>query len=180
MAIPVSPETRQQVEVIKREFPELRVNVRLVHPENLHLTLKFLGDTDEKIVPAISKTITEIASKIRRFEYVCEGVGCFPNNRNPRILWLGVTRGFDEIKELSGQIEAGLQTFGYLPERRGFQPHLTIGRIKNPQRKIDDLENFLKYEFISTINRVENVIFYESNLTAGGAIYTRLAVFNLK
>ncbi|HPC35955.1 MAG TPA: RNA 2',3'-cyclic phosphodiesterase [Candidatus Marinimicrobia bacterium] len=180
IAIPVSQETCLQVEAIKQTIPELRENVRLVPTNNLHLTLKFLGDTDEKAIPDISKALDSVITTIDRFEYICEGLGCFPNNRKPRVLWLGIGQGFEQIQKLSQAIESVLGKFGYQPEKREFKPHLTIGRVKNPLKKVAGLESFLNYEINPTINPVENVIFYESNLTAGGPIYTRLAVFNLK
>jgi len=180
IAIPVSDETRRQIAALRQAVPELRENVRLVPPENMHLTLKFLGDTDEKLIPEINRRITPIVADFTCFEFVCEKTGCFPNNHKPRVLWLGVSRGFEKIQELTRMVENALTEFGFQPEGRGFQPHLTLGRVKDPRRNVAGLERFLNYEINPTKNPVENVIFYESNLTSGGAIYTRLAVFNLK
>ncbi|MFA7710696.1 MAG: RNA 2',3'-cyclic phosphodiesterase [Candidatus Neomarinimicrobiota bacterium] len=180
IAIPVSQETRRQVESIRQTLPELNTNVRLVSSQNLHLTLKFLGDTDEKAIPDISQAVESVVSDFQKFQYICEGTGCFPNAHHPRVLWLGISQGVDQIQSLANAIGSILQTFGYAPEKRGFQPHLTIGRVKDPRRKIAGIESFLKLKINPTINPVENVIFYESNLTSGGAIYTRLVVFNLK
>lgn len=180
IAIPVSDETRRQIAAIRQAIPELRENVRLVPPENMHLTLKFLGDTDEKLIPEINRKIAAIIAEFERFEFVCEITGGFPNNHKPRVLWLGVSKGFDKVQELAQKVESALAEFGFQPEGRAFQPHLTLGRVKEPRRNVAGLERFLKYEINPTKNPVENVIFYESNLTSGGAIYTRLAVFNLK
>ena len=180
IAIPVSQETCLQVEAIQRTIPELRENTRLVPTNNLHLTLKFLGDTDEKVIPTISQALDSVVTTIDRFEYSWEGFGCFPNNHKPRVLWLGVGQGLEQIQKLTLAIESVLENFGYQPEKREFRPHLTIGRVKNPFKKVAGLESFLNYKINPTINPVKDVIFYESNLTMGGPIYTRLAVFNLK
>ncbi len=180
IAIPVSNETRRQIMAIRQAIPELRENVRLVPPENIHLTLKFLGDTDEEMIPDIGRRIAALVADFTRFGFVCEKTGCFPNPYKPRILWLGVTEGFTQIQTLASQIELAMSEFGFQPEGRAFQPHLTLGRVKDPRRPVAGLESFLKNKFNPTNNPVENVIFYESNLTSGGAIYSRLAVFNLK
>jgi 2'-5' RNA ligase len=146
----------------------------------MHLTLKFLGDTEEKIIPESSRKLTTCLANIEPFEFVCGMTGCFPNIHKPRVLWLGITDGVRQVQAIARQVATALQDFGFQPEERAFCPHLTLGRVKNPRRAIPGLERFLKYEIIPTINPVENVIFYESNLTSGGAIYTRLAGFNLK
>ena len=101
IAIPVSQETCLQVDTIQRTIPELRENTRLVPTNNLHLTLKFLGDTDEKVIPTISQALDSSITTIDRFEFIWEGLGCFPNNHKPRVLWLGVGQGLEQIQKLT-------------------------------------------------------------------------------
>ena len=180
IAIPIGEEMRQLIRTLYSEIPELRENIRLVPAENVHLTLKFLGDTDETQIPVISAAITKAVADISRFQFICDKSGVFPNQRNPRVLWLGISDGAEQVCRLAQRIETALEEIGFPPENRDFKAHLTIGRLKDPRRKITGLEHFLNYEINPTIIPVENVIFYESNLTSGGAIYTRLSVVQLK
>ncbi|MFH1213572.1 MAG: RNA 2',3'-cyclic phosphodiesterase [Candidatus Neomarinimicrobiota bacterium] len=180
IAIPIGEDMRRLIRSLYTEIPELRENVRLVPAENVHLTLKFLGDTDETQIPVVSAAIARVVADINRFQFTCDESGVFPNQRNPRVLWLGISAGAEQVCRLAQKIETALEEIGFPPENRDFRAHLTVGRLKDPRRKIAGLERFLNYKINPTIIPVENVIFYESNLTSGGAIYTRLSVVQLK
>src|SRR5262245_43890348 len=102
-----------------------------VRPQQMHLTLKFLGDVPDTDTPDICRVVSDVAEAFEPFEITLRGVGAFPNNREPRTLWVGIEDGADELKRLQAEIEQALKTkLGYAKEQRGFHPHLTIGRVK--------------------------------------------------
>src|SRR3954469_13389786 len=105
--------------------------VNWVRPQQMHLTLKFLGDVPDTDTPDICRGVEKVAAEFEPFEIVCPGAGAFPNIRDPRTLWIGIEDGADELKRLQAEIDAALKTdLGYAKEQRGFHPHLTIGRVK--------------------------------------------------
>jgi 2'-5' RNA ligase len=105
--------------------------INWVRPQQMHLTLKFLGDVPDTETPDICRVVNEVAAGFEPFEITCRGVGAFPNPRDPRTLWIGIEDGADELKRLQAEIDEALKTkLGYGKEQRGFHPHLTIGRVK--------------------------------------------------
>jgi 2'-5' RNA ligase len=105
--------------------------VNWVRSEQMHLTLKFLGDVPDTETPDICRVVDEVAAGFEPFEITCRGVGAFPNLGQPRTLWIGIEDGAEELSRLQSEIDDALKTkLGYGKEQRGFHPHLTIGRVK--------------------------------------------------
>jgi 2'-5' RNA ligase len=105
--------------------------VNWVRPEQMHLTLKFLGDVRDTETPDICRVVHDVASQFEPFEIICRGAGAFPNSREPRTLWIGIEDGADELKRLQAALDEALKSqLGFAKEQRGFHPHLTIGRVK--------------------------------------------------
>jgi len=105
--------------------------INWVRPQQMHLTLKFLGDVPDTETPDICRVVADAAAGFEPFEIICRGAGAFPNVRQPRTLWIGIEDGADELKRLQAEIDEALKTkLGYAKEQRGFHPHLTIGRVK--------------------------------------------------
>ncbi len=178
-AVSISEETQGLLRNISKDIPELKNNVRLVHPENAHITLKFLGPTDENLVPRIIERVSLALKEFKMFEFKCEGTGVFPKASHPRVLWLGISRGSDNLKILSQKINNTLEMLQINKDKRGFTSHITLGRIKNSKKHVDGLEKFLSYSFQPTSNIVNRLIFYESVLTPKGAVYNPLKIFQL-
>lgn len=105
--------------------------VRWVRGENLHLTLKFLGDVESGIIPDIGKALDGVASDVGPIPVTLCGAGVFPPRGRPRVVWLDLTRGGDELAALQRRCEGVLAPLGFPPEERPFTPHLTIGRVKD-------------------------------------------------
>ena len=103
-----------------------------VQPENMHLTLKFLGDVPETETPDVCRCVANAAAQIEPFEIVFRGAGAFPSASHPRSLWIGVENGAEYLLELQAAIEEALhKELGFAKEHRRFQPHLTVGRVKH-------------------------------------------------
>src|SRR5437763_8645690 len=102
-----------------------------IRPEQMHLTLKFLGDVPDTETPDICRVVTSVAAQFEPFEITCRGAGAFPNLREPRTLWIGIQEGAEELKRLQAALDDALHTeLGFGKEPRGFHAHLTIGRVK--------------------------------------------------
>ncbi len=179
-AVKISEEARQLIRQIYRDLPHLGANIRLVPPENVHVTLKFLGDTEEKMIPSIVASVQQEIESFPSFTYWCDGAGTFPNYKNPRIIYLGITEGLEKLREISNITERIMEGFGYTREKRAFTPHLTIGRVKNERKALNEVKSFLRYTFEPIACSVSEVILFESTLTPQGAIYTPLRVIELK
>jgi 2'-5' RNA ligase len=105
--------------------------INWVKPQQMHLTLKFLGDVRDTETPDICRVVAQVASQFEPLEITCRGLGAFPSLREPRTLWIGIEDGAEELKTLQAAIDEALKSeLGYGKEPRGFHPHLTIGRVK--------------------------------------------------
>jgi len=107
--------------------------IRWVSPAALHVTLKFLGEQDESLVTPLRDTLESVASRHAPISVRTTDVGAFPNFRRPRVVWVGMT-GERALQSLAGDIDRALTPLGIPQETRGFQAHLTLGRVKNELR----------------------------------------------
>jgi len=151
--------------------------VKWVEPENLHVTLLFLGEVDEREVIAVCRAVAEVCGRHDRFRLVVESVGCFPNPRRPRVVWVGCGAGGPELAALHDALEPPLMALGcYRREERQYTPHLTLGRVKSEgggpalaaalQRKAD---------WQAGETEVREVLVMSSELTPQGPVYTVLS-----
>lgn len=104
--------------------------VSWTRPENLHLTMKFLGDVSEGRVEELGGLMTEAAADLSPFDLILEGAGAFPSMSSPRILWVGVREPLDPVRKLHQNMENVLSEAGFSPEGRPFHPHVTVGRVR--------------------------------------------------
>ena len=153
---------------LRRAIPE---GVRWVPAENLHLTLKFLGDVGERQVPRLVERAAAKLQPVPPFEVVLSGFGALPNARTARVVWLGVRKGGREMARIARKLDAAGASIGVERERRPFRAHLTLGRLRSPARAA--LERAVTPEEISF--RVQEVVLYESRLSSDGARYSPLA-----
>jgi len=154
---------------------ELRVTgaeINWVRPQEMHLTLKFLGDISDTETPDVCRVIKQVADDFEPFEIICRGAGAFPNNRAPRTLWIGIQDGAEELKRLQAVIDDALNSkLGYGKEPRGFYPHLTIGRVKHaePDQRQQLVELLEKHaNFDGDLAIVDEVVTFASFLGRGG------------
>ena len=132
IALPLDERVRRHIVSLQEELGREQVNVKWVEPENLHVTLLFLGEIDARELPDLCKAVRGVTSELDSFAVEVAGVGCFPNPRRPRTLWIGISDGRAEVVELHDRIEDALLRLGaYRREERGFTPHVTLGRVKS-------------------------------------------------
>ena len=151
--------------------------LRWVRPENLHLTLKFLGEVTPKLADPLLQLLHEAAEHCPPFEATAGGLGCFPNERQPRVVWIGLQVPEDLIS-LWKDIEVGTARLGFPPEERAFSPHLTIARVQ-PRASQADLRSVgaaVQQRSLGRVGscRIEAIHLLRSDLQPGGPIYTAM------
>ena len=159
-------------EACRTELPR-GVRMRWTPRENMHLTVKFLGSTEEDLVEPLCEAIDEIAAQTAPFELQVEHLGAFPHPRRPRILWTGVDRqSAERLAELHRQIEAELEeSFEIDRDEHPFQAHMTYGRVKSGKApKFDKMEPNLPEGPYGT-SAVSEIVLYESELDGSGATH---------
>ncbi|MEM7347055.1 MAG: RNA 2',3'-cyclic phosphodiesterase [Chloroflexota bacterium] len=156
-------------------------------PQNLHLTLHFLGDIEENEIPKIELALQQSATTLEPFKLTIGQLGCFPNIQRPRVVWAGVLGNTKFLRQLHQTLGAQLnQTIGFIPETRPYSPHLTLGRVKKgiPTRHMRRLGQILGQQQtqIKQIARVKvaEVSLMRSELTPTGPIYTKLLAVKLQ
>jgi 2'-5' RNA ligase len=151
---------------------------RPVALDNLHVTLKFLGDTSAAQVPEIAAIAKRVVECRPAMLVTLSGVGAFPNARRPSVVWVGLEDSAI-LGRIAEDLERELAPLGFAPEERAFQPHLTLLRIRS--RPPDDLFAMLSEEATAAFGAVpiDEVEYVQSELTPRGSRYTRLATFSL-
>ena len=155
--------------------------VTWVAPDNMHWTLKFLGDVNLTATAEICAVLQEAVTELPAFDVQVNGLGAFPNTDRPRTIWLGVTEGEEVLADLAEKIDRRLAALGYKPEGRRFKPHLTLGRVRGVQN-IDALSELLKAkaDFVGGPMEIDEVTLYTSYMERQGPRYEALcrAVLN--
>ncbi|MCD6529663.1 RNA 2',3'-cyclic phosphodiesterase [Candidatus Bathyarchaeota archaeon] len=147
--------------------------LKIVKRENIHITLRFLGEIPSTTVDSV----VDVMDKVRFTPFTVKilGVGAFPNLRRPSVVWAGITEGVDELKDIFRQIESGLIEIGFKPEPKGFSPHITLARVRRGFNrgavapKVLELRDFEFGEF-----RAETLRLKKSVLTPRGPIYSTI------
>ncbi|MBM4431250.1 MAG: RNA 2',3'-cyclic phosphodiesterase [Chloroflexi bacterium] len=152
---------------------------RWVSPDSIHLTLKFLGDVHVGRVEEIKQALAQASRCCGPFSISLFGAGCFPNARRLRVLWVGVGGDLQMLTRLQAAVDAELNRLGFRSEQRGFQPHLTVGRIRDnasPQEREEMGRLITRVQVDTTTSMVvHKVSFIRSDLRPSGPIYTPLA-----
>ncbi|MGI9471354.1 MAG: RNA 2',3'-cyclic phosphodiesterase [Rubripirellula sp.] len=138
IAIPLGDEvSRNAVRLLKRVSAS-GDGIKWVPADNLHLTLKFLGDVDNTQVPSVCAVIRNICQQYDPFQLRLAGAGGFPNPQRPRILYAGVEDSSGALTEIVTQLEKDLAKIGFKPEPRDYTPHLTLGRTRGGSRRASE------------------------------------------
>ena len=179
MAIELPGELKQDVDKLIVSLKPFGPEVRWVRAANLHLTLRFLGDIEQNDVPVLEDHIKQNIVGLQPFPIKLAGLGCFPNMRRPRVVWIGVDGTMNSLQTLAECVEKSCMEVGYGKGDKQFSAHLTIGRIKEP-RGLEPLIKCLETtEFISSDFIVEQVIIFKSDLSPRGPTYTPLKKIKL-
>ena len=167
---------RAALEAVETTARELGGAVRWTKQENIHLTLKFLGEVPDGTLGVVRDTLREVCSAQAPFDARLRSLGAFPTPRRARVVWAGVDEGAEEITALAASVESALEPLGFRREGRPYVPHATLGRARKrpvgidlPEAGISGAAGF----------RVESAQLVKSTLAPGGSIYEVLEAFAL-
>lgn len=169
IGVKVDHKAAQLIDSMCHDIP---LKLKWVPKENYHITLKFLGNQPQTIVVDIKKALEKAVENEEIFSYKLEKLGVFPSKSRPRVFWVGVGNGSNELIRIQEKIDIELTKIGFEREKRSFHPHLTIARIKKPISLDEFLESRKEIEWSGIDNLVESVILYESALSPQGAKYS--------
>ena len=180
IAVDPSAEMAARAGRISDRMRSAGVEAAWVPPAQMHLTLHFLGDdVGDADLHRICRAVDTAAAAARPFRLSCAGIGVFPDQQRPRVAWLGIREGTEELVALHDALAALLEPLGFPPEARGYRPHLTLGRFRGGGRRGVDAavlaESIRAAEDAdggSTM--IQRVCLYESRLAREGAAHDRL------
>lgn len=176
VAVPLETGIRQRMIALQESLAQGGIDVKWVEPENLHVTLLFLGEVDVRDTLLVCRAVSASAAAMERFAARIGGVGCFPNPRRPRTIWAGVEEGSEQLIQLHDRIETALlEQGGYRREDRPFTPHITLGRVKGPGDARPFAQALAKLaDWRAGAETVREVHVMSSELTPTGPVYTVL------
>lgn len=151
-------------------------DLKPVEPQNIHVTVRFLGNISSETVEKIFEEMKKI--QFVSFDIRIHGVGAFPNVKYPRVVWAGITEGADQLRSIFSQLEPRLRGLGFAPDPRGFSPHLTIARVRSGRSKVELAQCITEntnFEF--GIIRGQCLKLKRSDLTPKGPVYSTLREF---
>jgi 2'-5' RNA ligase len=152
---------------------ETGANLRLVKPENIHITVRFLGNISPRLVDEIHAEMEKI--DFAPFEVEVKGLGVFPGLKRMRVVWAGIHAGANNLREIFNQLEPRLRRLGFKPDVKGFSPHLTVARVKTGRNKAELAKRVRELEdFEFGLVKAECLRLKRSILTPKGPIYSVL------
>jgi RNA 2',3'-cyclic 3'-phosphodiesterase len=176
LAFELPPEIKEQVRQVSENLKRSKMDVRWVKPDNIHLTIVFLGDVREGDISAIVREIEQVCCGFHPFDIYLKGLGLFPDRRRPRVLWAGYDGDIERMESLRDVLHERLIPFEIKAEKRQFKPHLTLGRFRNPGKgnlNLDEILN-LHGSLSSPSFQMSELVLFKSELRPQGPEYTRL------
>lgn len=175
VAVPLDASLRDAVLDLQKHLEDAGAVARWTRPEQMHFTLRFLGEISVAQVARVKVAAREAAGKVDPFPITLHGLGAFPSLHRPQVVWIGVEAGAEPLQALAGLLQEALARQRFPAEPRSFHPHLTLARVKST-RNWGELVRALsafKGEGIGT-QRVDSLVVFESHLTPKGPRYTPL------
>lgn len=176
IAVPIPGPVKQALAEAQQTIGRANPHVRLPALPGIHLTLKFLGDTPEQRIADIRRAMETAAATVTApIHLAVRDVGAFPDRRAPRVLWAGIEGDIKPLGLLMRRLDKEMAALGFIQEKRGFNPHLTLGRLKQPKmlgalnKAYEKLAGREFGEFTA-----EALVLYHSELQPGGAVYTSI------
>jgi 2'-5' RNA ligase len=167
-------------ELVLQNFKEVQgilrktgADMKLVEPHNIHITIRFLGDIEPPMIEPISKAMKKVL--FTTFNCEIRGLDVFPNLRYPRVVWAGMRKGADDLRDIFEQLELKLRQFGFRADSKGFSPHLTLARVKSGRNKFElgrSIQNLADFDF--GVVKADCLRLKRSVLTPRGPIYSTL------
>ncbi|HIA94514.1 MAG TPA: RNA 2',3'-cyclic phosphodiesterase [Candidatus Marinimicrobia bacterium] len=179
LAVPVPRDVSSKKNMLYSTLENVDGDINWVKNAQLHLTMKFLGHTPESAIIDVIDHVEKITLNMNPFDLKIEETGCFPVPTRPRILWLGLKGNLDLLKSMVESIENVLEPLGFPKDSRDILPHITLARIKYPQKHTPNVDPFLKSSYDPIDFPVDRMQFFSSELLPSGAVHTILKTFPL-
>lgn len=184
IAIKLPLETKNYLSQLQAQLKAAQADVKWVEPENIHLTLKFLGEIDDGQLSGIIEILNALPLKYKGYQAVISCLGCFPKLNFPRVIWVGLKEGGVETEGIVQDLEEKITKIGIPKEERKFSSHITIGRVRTPKNKdklVKELNKFTeRLEGNGLEFEVNKITLLKSTLGPKGPVYDTLHEVNLK
>jgi RNA 2',3'-cyclic 3'-phosphodiesterase len=181
VGIEISDEAKEKtskfIENLRKEFSQIRVGWE--KKEKLHLTLKFLGEIEENELLKLTEAVEKTSRKMKSFSLRLEDAGVFPNSKKAKVLWIDLKDKEGSLIELNGILEEECEKRGFKRESRTFKPHLTIARMREPEKSLELVEKYLRKKFEPVEFEVSEIIIFQSVLQSTGSIYSKIGKMKL-
>lgn len=176
IAVDLPLDIKEKIKEVQLALKKCDLNAKWVNAENVHLTLKFLGEVGEDKIEEIKKIIETVAAYQKLFTVQFKDFGFFPNEKKPRVFFVS-TSGEDILKSMANTLEEKLEIIGFKKEGR-FRSHLTLARLRTPQN-IDCLKNEIRKIKLEEKFLIKEIVLFKSTLKASGPIYEKIFISNL-
>ncbi len=180
IAVFLDPAIRPRVEAFQQKLARSGAEVKWVEPQNLHFTLKFLGEVESGRLDGIARLLSGAVSGVRAFDLELGAVGAFPGMRNPRVVWIGLRAGGEALAALAARVEEAMKAEGFLQDGKGASPHLTIGRVRSGRNLHDLAREMASNPPPPGSMKAREVQLTSSDLGPRGPVYTPLHVIRLE
>ena len=181
IAIELNQQIQSQIKTLQQRITAIDLDAKWVQPENIHITLRFLGNLKDPRVKDIKDAFLDLVSDAPSFSISIGALGVFPDIQRPQTLWVGIEQGHDQVISLARNVENGLCRLGFPKEKKIFIPHLTIARLRCA-KNTEKLKDFLSKEtsLDSPSCPITHVSLIKSSLTPQGPVYETLKSYTLK
>ncbi|HEU0179706.1 MAG TPA: RNA 2',3'-cyclic phosphodiesterase [Blastocatellia bacterium] len=179
IAIEIPSEIKSALAALQTELRRAGADVSWTKPENMHLTLNFLGEVDERRIGEIERACVSSAAEFQPFTLRINDTGVFPNARQPRVLWAGLSGAVENVVEMRRRIDERLAQIGFKRDEKRFNPHLTIGRLKSNKKTRELLALADAHQLPALSFVVTEIVLMKSELHPAGAEYTPIAKASL-
>jgi 2'-5' RNA ligase len=173
IAIEISKELRKVFQSLYDEMIKIPANVKWVNPDSIHLTLKFLGNISKSQVSDVNSALQNSLKDSIRFSLLNSEKGAFPSLKRPRVFWIGLREiEMGSLFQVQNAIENEMEKLGFDREKRKYNPHLTVGRVRDPLNLGLVIEKFTSFSLPEIEFSVKRILVMKSELTPKGAIYS--------
>ncbi len=182
IALPIDEDIRTRLLPLHQFFTGCTQTIKPVHPDHFHITMKFMGECEGNTARSIESAFMDIPLSGTAMDYTVKGIGMFPNEKKPSVIWTGIHTDLPRIREIWKAVETFALEFGIPGEKRSFIPHLTIARVRKGMKLTEKIQRHLK-EYSDTVfgsSRFTTLRLYRSKLTPKGPEYTVLKELNME
>jgi 2'-5' RNA ligase len=179
IAFDTPSEIKEEICKIQSTLKEQRAEVRWESRNKFHVTIKFLGEVEENILPSVISAVKTITAQYHPFPVIYENVGAFPSKNRPRVLWVGCSNTDQQLIRMKDQLDQALKPYGFDIEDRQFHPHVTLGRVKLPSGLKNLIQTLENVTFEPRQVSIADILVVKSILKPGGSEYSTLATIHL-